>query len=364
MGTLEDKIFELQELLRAYESLLRVRDRIFVADDRLASCLFRLYVIMSAHAIRQQLVGLVDVNNAPAHEHDHERGSEWVVPEREMLREAGKELFFAVAATDGSRALEALRKMGVPSLFSTTQEAFSDMESLTSSVRSRAQQILWVELALFAIQQSDYDLAGEYVRRARSFDLRSLDSYSAYVVEGILAVSTGNIADAIRCLVQSMDSCLTDVEALRQCSVLAPNLGLVEKLLERGERIEVLRHLAGCQDVWERYRSQIDEWIIFIENGKVPQFDALAGMDATSSLSSRLRIQWLRACSLESEPHSTKSKVQLSPTQVLAARKKRFSRPDPGIDAFIRRKLEYLENDIRDESNSLPPDDGQSNRTE
>ena len=175
------------------------------------------------------------------------------------------------------------------------------------------------------------------------------------MVEGLIALNAGRVHDAIRCLADSLDPCLEDVQAASECGVLAPNLELVEKLVEHGERIEVLRHLSDCLDLWVRFRSEITEWMGIIERGDIPDFHSAESINEASRPSWKLKIQWLRACSLELEPYSTSLKARMSRTQVLAARAESAARHKAGFDAWVKKGIEYLENGLRQRETAWIP---------
>jgi hypothetical protein len=121
-----------------------------------------------------------------------------------------------------------------------------------------------------------------------------------------------------------MSACQTDEYASVECSVRAPLLVLAEKLLERGERVEVLRHLLQCQDVWQFLRPQIEEWITVIERGERLEFQAAECLLPMNQPSVRLKAQWMSACSLQEGSESTapKSTTPKSRAAVLAGRER------------------------------------------
>ena len=162
-----------------------------------------------------------------------------------------------------------------------------------------------------------------YIQQIRAFDLSSRELYDVRVVEGLIALEEGRADQAIRCLHSSTKVCQADVDSSIECSLLPPNLDLAKRLLELGKRIEVLRYLTECHNVWWRCRPQIEEWIQLIESGENPDFQALQTPEGADQLSYRLNVQWLRACSLEMQLHPAKPKSPMSPARVLAERERR-----------------------------------------
>jgi hypothetical protein len=174
------------------------------------------------------------------------------------------------------------------------------------------------------------------------------------VIEGLIALNDGRVGEAIRSLENSAKACQANVDSSIQCSLLAPNLDLAQKLLDRGERMAVLSYLTECHHVWEHCRQQIDEWIHVIEQGKRPDFQTIEMPINTDQLSYRLNVQWLRACSLGLQLSPAKSKTLMSSAQVLAERERRKAKYGPLMSAYIKNKLEYLEKDL-DASPDQPP---------
>ena len=52
-----------------------------------------------------------------------------------------------------------------------------------------------------------------------------------------------------------------------------PDMALAKALLERGETQTVLRYLELCLDIWERGQEDLQDWIVLIEAGRIPDFD-------------------------------------------------------------------------------------------
>jgi tetratricopeptide (TPR) repeat protein len=239
------------------------------------------------------------------------------------------------------------------------------MELVTERVAGHAQQVFLVELSRFAANVGEYERASKYIQQARTFDPTSWELYNIFVVEGLIALNEGRLDDAVQCLDRSISACLAYENARVQCCVRAPNLELAEKLLERGERVEVLRHLLDCKNVWEVLQPQIDGWIHAIDSGEKPDFLATGNLRVPEKPSHRLRMQWMNACSLAKGPVSSDMKrvPPKSPAERLVARERWMAKNGPRLDAFIKRELEYLEKDpvvLPNQPASNPADPSQS----
>jgi hypothetical protein len=182
--------------------------------------------------------------------------------------------------------------------------------------------------ALAAMEQK-YALGEAFTKRTvRRFSLSSRELYNTCIIEGLIALRDGWVADAVQCLGNATIACEADVDSSIECSLLGPNLELAEKLLELDRRVGVLEHLLACHNVWQCRRAQIEAWIHMIETGEKPL--ALIGGDL-EKLSERLPIQWMRACSLAIPPDLAKPSRAMSPTQVLAERDKRTAKHVEGF---------------------------------
>ena len=142
-----------------------------------------------------------------------------------------------------------------------------------------------------------------------------------------------------------MSACQADEYDSLNCSVRAPNFALAEKLLERGERVEVLRHLVDCQNVWQFLKPQIAEWVSVIEIGKRPDIQTAEVLLPMNQPSVRLKMQWMSACSLLAETASVapKSVKRKSPAEVLAGRERLRAEQERHLNAIVKKKIGYLD---------------------
>ena len=345
--------FELQKeisgftgLFKTLELLLELRWRLGMADDHLALDLCEFYATWEACQIRRIIGPTYDVERVPS---CGMNGSSFdfraKLPKHDTVQKAAQDLLIAVSSEDEAAVSSALREMGVFSFCPAPEHVFPKMEKIASRVSTRARQVFLVDLSLFAARVADLQRAREYVHQARTFDPSSRELYNICVIEGLIALNDGRINETIQCLDSSMKACQADVDSSVQTSLLPPNLELAEKLLERGERTAVLRHLLECHNVWQRRRPQIEEWIRIIETGEKPDFQTVGIWGDAEHPSYRLNVQWMRACSLKNQLNPAKPKIPMSPAQVLAEREKEMAEYEPLINARVKKALEYLEKD-------------------
>jgi hypothetical protein len=336
---LEEDVPGYVGIFRSLDSLLRARKRLPLADDDTAIALCGLHAAAGAYRILVHIRPLVDIEpefSFAANENSRQMPA--VLPTYETVHRAANDLTLAISSKDKPGIIRACREMGIASLCPGCTPPFPQMERFALGVGVRAQAIPLVELSLFSVNSSEYEQARRYVQRARSHNPRSLELYDLCIAEGLIALNDGRVNDAIRCLAGSVDACLEDVHSALECSMLAPNLELAERLLEHGERIEVLRHLSDCLDLWVRFKAAITDWMETIERGDIPNFRAAESVSEASRPAWKLRIQWLRACSLKTQRYSSSPARHLSRDQVLAARKSLLSRHQARSDEFVEKK--------------------------
>lgn len=346
---LQREASEFKQLFKAFEKLLERREKLCMANDQMAIRLCEFYAIWSAYRICKY-VGVTNDFVIPPRREENQKdlGDRMILPQPESVYRAVRDLLSAVASEDEAAISVALKEMGVFALCSAPEQVFSRMEDVASQVTGLAQQVFIVDLAILAAGVGDYRRAGEYIQRVRAVDPSSRELYNVCVIEGLIALNAGRPDEAIRSLESSMRACQTDLDSSIQCSLLAPNLELPEKLLELGERTAVLGYLHECHNVWQLHRPQIEEWIHLIEVGEKPDFRIMrvVGTEDASSLSYRLSIQWMRAISLEMRRSLAKSKTSMSPSQILAERERMLADFEPRISALVKRELAYLEKDV------------------
>ncbi|MGA7218154.1 MAG: hypothetical protein WBX38_07565 [Candidatus Sulfotelmatobacter sp.] len=314
------------ELFESYEKLLGYRKRLCMPDDSIAIDLCEFYAVWGAYKVFECTRVFVE----PAYDNISDHNVIAIAPDERLRRyEAiARRLLAGSELNDVDAIAEALNEMGSLALFPFLEQIFPRLEEISSRVNGLAQQVFWVDLSLFAAKVGDFRRAGEYVRQARRFSLSSRELYNTCIIEGLIALSHGSVADAVQCLGNATVACEADVESSIQCCLLSPNFELAERLLEFDKRIGVLEHLLACHNVWQGRRAQIEAWIHMIETGEKPL--ALVGGDR-EKLSERLPRQWMRACSFALPRDPAKSSIAMSPAQVLAERDKRTAKHVEGF---------------------------------
>jgi len=220
------------------------------------------------------------IGTEPAHVFGYEAaqdrpGGQRGLPKSDEARVPARKLFPAVASGDKAAILSSLEGMGVLALCPTPEQHFSGMERIVGRVIGRAKLVFLVELSLFAAELGDYERATKYASEAHNFQPVAWQLYSLSMIEGLAALNVGKKDEAIKYLRKSIDACFTDVSSCVACGTGEPNFLLAKKLLERGERVEVLRHLVDCNFVWRMLGSHIEAWIRVIENGGMPDFTVI-----------------------------------------------------------------------------------------
>ena len=312
----------LPDLVESYEMLFQYGEILCRREGHTAYILFNLYAMMSALQLRV-CIGVSRSNEIEnITECDKTEGyvlAREALPEHEAVQKAGRELLAAVASEDKAGISSALEEMGVFILCPIPDHQFQRMEVVVGSLQGRARPVVLVELSCLAAELEDYERASRYAQVARSLNPGSWERYNLCMIEGLVALNAGRDREAVQCLARSFRECLTDEYASLDCGIRAPNFALAQRLLAQGERVEVLRHLLQCKDVWQFFYKQLDKWISLIESGETPDFGKSGIVNSMMQPATRVQTQWVLACSPEEKPggYSTKS-----PSTVKAAREK------------------------------------------
>jgi tetratricopeptide (TPR) repeat protein len=360
---LRREILDYEELFKAFEGLLKARSKSLVSNDRLATALCELYAIMGAHQILACMGARGQFEAAAIQGGENNSETRDSLPQHKTVQDAGKRLLAALASGDQAAASDALREMGVLALGRPPERVFARLEAVTQRVTGRAQQVFLIDLSKFAAKVGDYERAIKYLQQARTFDLNSWELYNACLIEGLIALNAGKVDEAVEDLARSTRACLAYERALIQCRVRAPNLELAEKLLDRGKREAVRRHLLDCRDVWESLQPQIDEWIQVIDIQGKPNFQCLGKMMIPEKPSHRLRMQWMNACCLAESPVSAGEKATplKSPAERRADDERWMAENQHVLNAVVRKTIAYLDKDRvapDDRPSTNPPESG------
>jgi hypothetical protein len=356
----------LQRLLESFEHLLKTSEDLLKKTKKpfgtVTFALSELYAMMTAFRIRAFL-GLTDrteIGDSDRQHTEDDAGPRRRLPTHEVVKNAVPVFISAMASRDEAAALRALEEMGVLDLCPTSEGHFSRMELVAASVSGRCHVIPLVELSLFAAEIGEYRRASQYALDARAAGPGSWEAYSLCLVDGLVAFDIGNVGEAIECLCRSTAACQTDEHASTACGIHALNLSLAQKLLEHGERVEVLMHLSECKNVWQYLRPQIDEWIGLIEKGEKPDFQGSDALRAMNEPAIRLRMQQVRAWGFKKGlPEAPRGSIpRKSMAGVLAARARKQAGFRPILNALIEKKLETWWRKQVEEREENPGKDG------
>jgi tetratricopeptide (TPR) repeat protein len=318
---LQENVADFERLFQAFEEEFLPSTKQFEGDTHIAYTLCQLFAMMTAFRIRTCLRLSIEVDTESATDAEIEAtpedmgcrpGERRTLPKSETVHAATKELFAAVAKEDPAGIFSALERMGVLALCPKPEQQFSRLEHTAAWLGGRAKMVALVELSIFAAELGDYERAGKYAIEARAFDPISYELYNLRIVEGLIALEAGRTDAAIQALAASIDACMTNEYACLECGIRAPNLELASKLLERGEREEVLKHLLSCKDVWDILGPQIDQWISRVESGVLLDFTGFDIVRGMTQPAYKLGWQWDRARLPDDEERASNPPMSVS----------------------------------------------------
>ena len=257
------------------ESLQTVRLPRHLAGDRIVAALVELYGVKSAMQVLSAIgVLFPDVIRSVRQlvQTEEPRDVALRLPSPNAIKVATPKLLEAVSSRDDTGVLTALQEMGVLRLCPQSNKMFDRLEFCAGSVIGRARLLVLVELAIFAVEQTEYERATKYIAEAQGLCPGPSELHDLHTIEGIISLSTGNRPEARRRLAESIRVCQEDDFARVTCSVRVPNLRLAENFLVLSEQQIVITHLRQCQFVWLYLVKQINSWIDSIRNGERPEF--------------------------------------------------------------------------------------------
>jgi hypothetical protein len=89
------------------------------------------------------------------------------------------------------------------------------------------------------------------------------------LVLGRIALREGQIEKAKDHLIEAGKS-----PGSPQMDTFGPNMSLAKDLLEKGEEEVVIEYLTLCKSFWEMNEGRLDEWIVLVKAGRIPNFGA------------------------------------------------------------------------------------------
>jgi len=200
-----------------------------------------------------------------------------------MVRDAVPRLDGAISARDWGGTFKVLEEMGVLALCPPHQQMLDRLEACVGRVIGKFRLIALIELAVFAVELEACDRANKYVAESQRLDPGPSEWHDLHSIAGSIALSSGDVAEATKCLAESIRVCREDEFACLTCSTRALNLLLAKKLLAHGEHEVVANYFVQCQGVWKHFASQIALWIQAIREGKEPEFSASSFLEAMNS---------------------------------------------------------------------------------
>ncbi len=330
--------------VREFERVINSGEQLCRKSDGATRILFVFYAMWSAFAVRanlesccwNQIAATTDGSTTEA----RSLNDRSPMPASDVVHAARREFTNAVISDNAEGIRTSLEHMGVFALCPFPERQVSRMALVAANLTPCVRLILLVDLSFLAVELGDYYRASKYATEAHFLNPTSWELYNLCVIEGQIALNAGNNREALKFLDKSMGACQWDEYASLTCGTRVPNLSLVEMLLHGGERVEVVRHLLQCKNVWQSLSSQIDEWIGIIENGGTPDFRGTGVSKRSVKFSYRLKTQWMRAYSLlTEEPRSITPK---SPEEVLAGRERLRAGYKRHRDAAARRQTDAL----------------------
>lgn len=89
------------------------------------------------------------------------------------------------------------------------------------------------------------------------------------IVLGRIALKEGQIEKAKNHLIEAGKS-----PGSPQMDTFGPNMSLAKDLLEKGENEVVIEYFTLCKSFWEMDDGRLDEWIVLVKAGRIPNFEA------------------------------------------------------------------------------------------
>jgi hypothetical protein len=269
---------DLPAQISCFEQVLAVRLPPHAATSSVARILRGLYATKAASAVLAQVSALYpakvqSVRTSPSEE-DRSVLRHPPLPGIDAVQSAAPRLLEAIAVRDGEAAVNALGDMGVLALCPSSELLFGRLEFSVGCVVGPARVVPLVELAILAAELGANERAGVYVANAHNLAPGAPELHDLHTVAGVVALNLGNLAEAKRCLSESIRVCEKNEFACLACSIRAFILLLAERLLERGEDAAVINYFSRCQYLWKHEASRITSWIDAIRAGQKPDFHA------------------------------------------------------------------------------------------
>lgn len=367
---MKSKTYSKRELLEHasdFERVVKASVKYCDASNYLSHLLSVMFAMESAFLIRKSLGAGDSLGDVAKNGLGDVRGpiEQTSLPEIDEVHSAVQRLAVAVASNSRVASITALQEMGVFALCPIPDEQLWRMEHLAGKVSGRARLVFLVELSLFAADNGDFDAVRKYVSEAWSLIPSGWELYNLCVFEGLFALEAGDLNDSVLYLEKSLSACQRDEQTLINCGLRPPNFLLAQRLLDRGARSAVLKHLVACKTVWQRSWMPMEKWINLIQNGQTPDFDDSAGLKGMKLPSCRLDLQWMRARSLELATRDTlPERTVKSLEEVMKAREELLAGVDRYISGKVTDTIRYLDKKSDDQRNHPDANSSESGDTE
>ena len=188
---------DLQDAVSTFEMVANKCRSLYVPDKIAALPLCEIYLTKSARLVRmcvdeQNLVEVEAGSNQDVQEEDVLRPL--VMFSQSAVRSAAQKLLAAVTAEDRDGTMTALEEMGISALGLTPEQQFFRLETIAGCVTGRARLVPLIELSIFAVELGDFKRATKYAAEAHQFDPEASELHDLYTVEGLAALSEGDVS--------------------------------------------------------------------------------------------------------------------------------------------------------------------------
>ena len=193
ISDLQTAVSELGKVLELCEQRIRPRKAPVIR------VLCELYAIKVASKVLTglgRLDGLEFETNRVHDEAEDRFGAQIELPSYAAFQSVAQQLRVALESNERAGVVAALQEIGVFALCPDTDRQFARLEKRIGSVIGRAQLIPLVELSIFALELGQIERSGKYATEAHALGPGASEQHDLCTVEGVIALHTGNIAEA------------------------------------------------------------------------------------------------------------------------------------------------------------------------
>jgi hypothetical protein len=168
----------------------------------------------------------------------------------------------------------------IPNLIQYTVSAMSSSErGIAALQKAETEEERFYQLgdaAKEAFSNGDYADAKAYAEELETLTPKCKGNWNygnaiqdSNIVLGRIALKEGRVEDAKKYLLEAGKS-----PGSPQMDTFGPNMSLAKDLLEQGENKVVVEYFTLCKSFWEMSKGRLDEWIILVQAGRIPNFGA------------------------------------------------------------------------------------------